>query len=46
MLRTYYDVAQKEKFEERFGNLWIGSHPTQLQGAFQILYLDFSRVGG
>ena len=46
MLRTYYDISQKEKFEKRFGNLWIGSRPTQLQGAFQILYLDFSRVGG
>ena len=46
MLRTYYDIAQKEKFEKRFSNLWIGSHPTQLQGTFQILFLDFSRVGG
>ena len=24
MLRTYYDIAQKEKFEKRFSNLWIG----------------------
>lgn len=46
MLRAYYDVAQKEKFEKRFGNLWIGSRPTRLQGKFQILHLDFSRVGG
>lgn len=46
MLRTYYDIAQKEKFEKRFSNLWIGSRPTQLQGTFQILFLDFSRVGG
>lgn len=46
MLRAYYDISQKEKFEKRFGNLWIGSHPTPLQGAFQVLHLDFSRVGG
>lgn len=46
MLRAYYDIAQKEKFEKRFGNLWIGSRPTRLQGEFQILHLDFSRVGG
>ena len=46
MLRAYYDTAQKDKFEKRFGNLWIGSHPTRLQGTFQILFLDFSRVGG
>ena len=39
MLRTYYDIAQKEKFEKRFSNLWIGSRPTQLQGTFQILFL-------
>ena len=44
MLRTYYDIAQKPKFEARFGNLWVGKHPTPLQGAYQILSLDFSRV--
>lgn len=32
MLWAYYDIVQKEKFEERFGNLWIGSHPTRLLG--------------
>lgn len=26
--------------------MWIGGHPTPLQGKYQILYLDFSRVGG
>ena len=46
MLRAYYDLAQKEKFIARFGNLWIGSRPTPLQGAFQVLYMDFSRIGG
>lgn len=44
MLETYYDLAQKPKFEARFGNLWIGSHPTPLQGTYQILSLDFSRA--
>ena len=46
MLRAYYDIAQKEKFQKRFGNLWIGEHPTPLQGTFQVLYLDFSRDSG
>lgn len=46
MLRTYYDIAQKPKFEARFDNLWVGKHPTPLQGAYQILSLDFSRVSG
>lgn len=44
MLRAYYDLAQKDKFQQRFGELWIGSRPTPLQGKFQILHLDFSRV--
>lgn len=46
MLRAYYDLAQKDKFQTRFGELYIGSHPTPLQGVYQVLYLDFSRVGG
>lgn len=44
MLETYYDLAQKSKFEARFGNLWIGSHPTPLQSTYQVLSLDFSRA--
>ncbi|WP_455587827.1 ATP-binding protein [Bacteroides sp.] len=46
MLRAYYDITQKEKFEKRFGHLWIGSHPTPLQGQYQVVYLDFSRASG
>lgn len=45
MLRAYYDIAQKDKFESLFGNLWIGQHPTRNQGRYQILYFDFSRAG-
>ena len=46
MLRAYYDIRNKEHFQEVFGNLWIAQHPTPLQGKFQVLYLDFSQVGG
>lgn len=46
MLRAYYDIAQKDKFQKRFGNLWIGNQPTPLQGMFQIVHLDFSRASG
>ena len=46
MLQAYYDISKKDKFEELFGNLWIGKHPTPSQGRYQVLYLDFSRVGG
>ena len=47
MLKAYYDCnTTAERFDELFGHLWIGQHPTSLQGKFQILHLDFSLVGG
>ena len=46
MLHAYYDCHTKDKFQEWFGDLWIGKHPTPLQGKYQILHLDFSQVGG
>ena len=46
MLYSYYDCRQKDKFQSLFGSLWIGSNPTPLQGCYQVLYLDFSQVGG
>ena len=46
MLHAYYDCKKKDKFQRLFGNLWIGKHPTPLQGKYQILHLDFSYVGG
>ena len=45
MMSAYYDIAWKDRFERLFGNLWIGSHPTRLQGTFQIMSFDFSRTG-
>ena len=46
MLHAYYDCNKKERFNELFGNLWIGKQPTSLQGKYLMLYLDFSQVGG
>ena len=46
MLRYYYDINEKENFEELFKGLWVADHPTQWQGKFQVLHLDFSQVGG
>ena len=46
MLQAYYDISKKDKFQQWFGNLWIGKHPTPNQGRYQVLYLDFSQVGG
>lgn len=46
MLRAYSDISQKERFSRRFGDLWIGKHPTPLQGRYQVLFFDFSRASG
>lgn len=46
MMRAYYDKAMIHRFDELFGNLWIGSHLTPLKGRYQVLYLDFSHIGG
>ncbi len=46
MLKAYYDINGKDKFDKLFGDLWIGQHPTPLQGKFLVMHLDFSQVGG
>lgn len=46
MLYSYYDCTQSPKFQSLFGNLWIGQHPTPLQGKYQVLFLDFSQITG
>ena len=46
MLYSYYDCTQSHKFQSPFGNLWIGQHPTPLQGKYQVLFLDFSQITG
>ena len=46
MLYSYYDCTQSGDFQKLFGNLWIGQHPTPLQGMYQVLFLDFSQITG
>ena len=46
MLYSYYDCTQSHKFQSLFGNLWIGQHPTPLQGKYQVLFLDSSQITG
>ena len=46
MLYSYYDCTQSHKFQSLFGNLWIGQHPSPLQGKYQVLFLDFSQITG
>ena len=45
MMRTYYDILQQDNFNKYFGDLWIGSHPTDQRNRFQVLFFDFSKAG-
>lgn len=44
MMRTYYDILQKDHFDEYFGHLWIGNPPTNQRNRFQVLHFDFSKA--
>ena len=44
MLQHYYDLRNKENFEELFGHTWIGQHPTGDQNKYIVLLFDFSEV--
>ena len=46
MMRAYYDKSKAKDFDNLFGSLWIGSHPTPLRNHYQVLYLDFSKILG
>ena len=45
MLESYYDIDQKDNFQELFKGLYVADHPTKEQGEFLVLHLDFSMVG-
>ncbi len=44
MLASYYDINNRPRFQELFGHLWIGSHPTAEACRYLVLQLDFSKV--
>ena len=46
MLKSYYDIAAADEFEENFSGTYIGSHKTPLASSLRILYLNFSGVAG
>ena len=46
MLKSYYDLSEKDRFDDYFGQLWIGSHPTPYRNRYAVLHLDFSQVTG
>ena len=41
-LMYYYDRNEAENFDQLFGNLYIGKHPTPERNSYAILKLDFS----
>jgi hypothetical protein len=45
MLRYYYDIAERDNFDALFKGTWISNHPTYDQGTYQVLMLDFSKIG-
>jgi hypothetical protein len=46
MLEHYYDINKKEQFEELFGDLYIGKHPTEERNSYLIIHLNFSMISG
>ena len=45
MLESYYDINQKDNFQELFKGLYVVDHPTKEQGEFLVMHLNFSMVG-
>ena len=44
VLQHYYDVRTKDKFDELFGDLYIGKYPTRDRNSYLVLYLNFSGI--
>lgn len=44
MLSNYYDINNKEEFEELFGKLYIGKNPTPKKTSYFVLRLDFANI--
>ena len=44
VMRWYYDINRRDRFQELFGDLYIGSHPTPEQGKYLILDFNFAGV--
>ena len=45
MLESYYDINQKDNFQELFKGLYVVDHPTKEQGEFLVMHLNFSMMG-
>ena len=43
-LACYYDRTKAHRFEELFGDTWIGNHPTKEHNRYMIIRYDFSAM--
>ena len=46
MLEAYYDINEKDNFQELFKGLYAAEHPTENRNKYLMLHLDFSQVQG
>jgi hypothetical protein len=44
MLADYYDKSKARKFDDTFGQLYIGKHPTPCRSSLLVLLFDFSSI--
>ncbi|NOH15393.1 ATP-binding protein [Clostridium cochlearium] len=43
-LQNYYDINKKDKFEELFGDLYIGKNPTEKRNKFLVWKISFAGI--
>lgn len=43
-LSYYYDVNYKDKFEQLFGNTYIGKHPTESHNKYAVMSFSFAAI--
>ncbi|MCB1159723.1 MAG: AAA family ATPase [Leptospiraceae bacterium] len=46
LLKSYYDINAKDKFDTLFADLYIQKNPTELRNTYLTLYLNFSGIRG
>ena len=46
MLEAYYDINEKDNFDELFKGLYVADHPTKNRNKYLVMHLDFSQVQG
>lgn len=44
MLHYYYDLNERPRFNELFGETWIGKNPSERQNSYIVLKFDFSTI--